>query len=302
MPATVILNPYSNRWEAGKRAPEVEAALRRAGIEFEMKITSRPDEGVQLAREAVVAGNTPLIAAGGDGGVSEVLNGLMQATPPTGRPAGPLGMLPLGTANDITDMLAIPRDLDQAVDVIRKGNTRAIDLGLVNGRYFDNNSAVGLEPMVTIENIRLTWMRGVVRYLAAAALAILKRPEWKAHLVWDDGEYDGSITLISVGNTRRTGGVFYMTPNATPDDGLLDFIFSPSLGRARLFQLLPKAQTGDHVREPEIREHRTTRLSIRLNPPSPIQADGEVFVKDATEITYQVLPAALQVFVPEKAV
>lgn len=301
MPATVILNPYSNRWEAGKRAPEVEAALQKAGIEFEMKITSRPDEGIQLAREAVAAGNTPLIAAGGDGGVSEVLNGLMQATPPAHRPAGPLGMLPLGTANDITDMLAIPRELDRAVEVIRKGCTRTIDVGLVNGRYFDNNSAVGLEPMVTIENIRLTWLRGVVRYLAAAAIAILKRPKWQVHLAWDDGEYDGSLTLISVGNTRRTGGVFYMTPNAIPDDGLLDFIHAPLLGRIRLFQLLPKAQTGDHVHEPEIQEHRTTRLSIRINPPSPIQADGEVFVKDATEITYEVLPASLQVFVPESA-
>jgi diacylglycerol kinase (ATP) len=299
MPATVILNPYSNRWEAGKRAPEVEAALRRAGIEFEMKITTCPDEGIQLAREAIATGNIPLIAAAGDGGISEVLNGLMQATPRADWPAGPLGMLPLGTANDITDMLAIPRDLDQAVEVIRKGRTRTIDLGLANGRYFDNNSAVGLEPMVTIENIRLTWMRGVIRYLAAAAIAILKRPKWQVHLAWDGGEYSGSLTLISVGNTRRTGGVFYMTPNAIPDDGLLDFIHAPSLGRLRLFQLLPKAQTGDHVHEPEIQEQRTKHLNIRISPPSPIQADGEVFVKDAAEITYEVLPAALQVFVPE---
>ena len=296
MPATVILNPYSNRWEAGRRAPEIESALHRAGIEFEMKITSQPGDGIALARTAVETGNTPLIAAGGDGAISEVVNGLMEATSPEARPAGPIGLLPLGTANDLTDGLGIPRDLNEAAQIIKNGLTRTIDLGIVNGRYFDNNSAVGLEPVVTIENIRLTWLRGVIRYLAAAVIAILKRPTWNAQLKWDSGEYNGSITLISVGNSPRTGGVFYMTPNAILDDGLLDFIFAPALGRLKLLQLLPKTQTGAHIHEPEIQEHQTKRLSIRTQPSTPIQADGELFTKQATEIVYEVLPGALRVF------
>lgn len=296
MPATVVLNPYSNRWEAGRRKPEIEAALHQAGVEFELKLSEYPGHGIELAREAVETGNTPLIAAGGDGGISEVINGLMEATPSEARPAGPVGMLPLGTANDITDMLGIPLDLNEAVRVIVEGHTRTIDLGMVNGRYFDNNSAVGLEPMVSLENIRLTWLRGVIRYLTSAVIAIMKRPTWNAVLEWDGGEYEGSITLVSIGNSRRTGGVFFMTPNAVLDDGLLDFVFAPALGRLRLFQLLPKAQTGEHIHDPEVREHRTTRLSIRTQSPTPIQADGEIFATEATEIVYQVLPAALRVF------
>jgi len=298
MPATVILNPYSNRWEAGRRAPEIETALHRAGIEFEMKITRQPGDGIALARTAVETGNTPLIAAGGDGAISEVVNGLMEATPPEALPAGPIGLMPLGTANDLTDGLGIPRDLNEAAQIIKNGHTRCIDLGIVNGRYFDNNSAVGLEPVVTIENIRLTRLRGVIRYLAAAVIAILKRPTWNAQLKWDSGAYNGSITLISVGNSPRTGGVFYMTPNAVLDDGLLDFIFAPALGRLKLLQLLPKAQTGAHILEPEIQEYQTKRLSIRTQPPTPIQADGELFAMQATEIVYEVLPGALRVFTP----
>jgi len=264
-----------------------------------MKITERPGQGIELARAAVETGNTPVIAAGGDGGISEVVNGIMQAAKSETLPAGPIGFLPLGTANDITDMLGLPRDLGEAVQVIKSGHTRTIDLGMVNGRYFDNNSAVGLEPVVTIENIRLTWLRGVIRYLASAVIAILKHPTWDAHLEWDDGEYEGSIALISVGNTKRTGGVFFMTPNALLDDGKLDFIFAPALGRMRLLQLLPKAQTGQHIDEPEIREHRTSRLSINTRQPTPIQADGEIFEAQATQIIYQVIPGALQIFVPK---
>ena len=298
MPATAILNPYSNRWEAGRRASEVEAIMRQAGIDFELKITERPEHGIELARDAVEIGNTPLIAIGGDGAFSEVVNGLMEATPPDALPAGPIGFMPMGTANDLTDVLGIPRDLHQAARIIATGHTRAIDLGTVNGRFFDNNSAVGLEPVVTMENIRLTWLRGVIRYLAAAVIAIMKHPSWTVQMEWDSGRYDGSITLVSVGNSRRTGGVFFMTPNAIMDDGLLDFIYAPALGRLRTFQLLPKTQTGAHIHEPEIHEHRTTHLSIRTLSPTPIQADGELFNRQATEIVYQVIPGALQVYVP----
>jgi len=299
MTATVILNPYANRWETGRKIAELKGILEGQGIEFVLEVTQGPNHATELAHSAVMKGNTPLIAAGGDGTMSEILNGLMSATPAGQSPAGPFGLLPLGTANDLTDALGIPRDLKEAAGVIARGNTRTIDLGRVNGRYFGNNAAVGLEPVVTIENIRLTWLRGVIRYLASAVIAIAKHPVWKAHLTWDDGSYDGSITLISVGNSARTGGVFFMTPEALLDDGKLDFIFAPALGRLRLFQLLPKAQSGEHIHEPEIQMHRTQRLSIHIDPQTPIQADGELISTTATEILYELIPGALKVFSPE---
>ena len=299
MPATVIVNPYANRWETRKRIPEIEASLQKANFDFVIQETEYPGHGIELAKEAVLARNTPLVAVGGDGSFSEVVNGLLQATPLENYPAGPIGFLPMGTANDLTDMLGIPRDLDEAVKLIKNGNTRVIDVGSVNGHYFDNNSAVGLEPMVTIENIRLTWLRGVIRYLVSAVITILKRPTWDSHLIWDTGEYKGSLTLVSVGNTRRTGGVFYMTPNAMVDDGLLDFIFAPTLSRLRLFQLLPKTQTGVHINEPEITVHKTTQLKIHTHPSTPIQADGELIDTKATEIIYKVIPRAIRIFSQE---
>lgn len=300
MPATVILNPYSNRWETGRRLPEVEASLRAANLDFVLHKTEHPGHGTELARAAVEAGNFPLIAVGGDGAVSEVVNGLLQATPPDAYPAGPIGFIPLGTANDLTDVLGLPRDLNEAVQIIAGGHTRVIDVGRVNGHFFDNNSAIGLEPMVTIENIRLTWLSGVIRYMVSAIITIIKRPKWEAELIWDTGEYHGRISLVSVGNTHRTGGVFYMTPNAAVDDGFLDFVFAPSLSRLRLFQLLPKTQDGTHVHEPEVQEHRTKQLSVRTKTPTAIQADGELIATEETEIRYEIVPNALRVFSPNR--
>ncbi len=299
MSATVILNPYANRWKAGEQKEALSAALQKAGVAHEMLVTEYPEHGIALAKAAAEAGNFPLIAAGGDGSLSEVVNGLMQASNNGESPASPIGFVPLGTANDITDMLGIPRDLDEVAAMIAAGHTTTIDLGMVNGRYFDNNSAVGLEPVITIENIRLKWMKGVVRYMASALIGIVRNPQWEAELEWDGGSYAGSITLVSVGNSRRTGGVFFMTPNASLSDGYLDFVFAPGLHRRRLVQLLPKTQTGEHIGEPEVQEHRTKRLVIRTKAPTPIQADGEVFDTNATEIEYRILPNALKVFVPK---
>ncbi|MCB2178685.1 diacylglycerol kinase family lipid kinase [bacterium] len=304
MPATVILNPYANRWLSGKRQPELEAALKKAGLIYEIYVTEYPEHGIALAKEAALAGNFPLIAAGGDGTLSEVVNGLMQAAREKEQsdiPAGPIGFVPFGTANDLTDVLGIPRDLDEVAHMLVEGHTTVIDLGLVNGRYFDNNSAIGLEPMITIENIRLKWLKGVIRYSVSALIGIIKNPTWDGEIVWDDQRYEGTLSLVSVGNSHRTGGVFYMTPHASVSDGFLDFVFAPALRRRRLVKLLPTTQTGVHVDEPEVQEHRTRKLTIRTKKPTPIQADGEVFDTAATEITYEVIPGAMRVIVPRQS-
>jgi diacylglycerol kinase (ATP) len=138
-----------------------------------------------------------------------------------------------------------------------------------------------------------------VRYLAAALVTVARRPTWQARLAWEGGAYEGSLTLVSVGNTRRTGGVFFMTPEAAPDDGLLDVVFAPALSRPRLLRLLPMAMQGTHVRRPEVRTLRTTALRIAVEPGAPVQADGEIVATDAREIVYAVLPAALEVLVPD---
>ncbi|MBI3998658.1 MAG: diacylglycerol kinase family lipid kinase [Armatimonadetes bacterium] len=293
VPVTVILNPYSNRWRARAQRPAVEAALAEAGLAYRLHETARPGDGVTLAREAALAGEGPIVAAGGDGIVGEAVNGIIQA-----NSRGPLGILPLGTANDLAAVLGIPTDLRRAARTIAMGECRTIDLGVVNGRYFANNSGVGLEPVVTLTNRRLTRVRGVLRYVVAAVLTILQHPIWQAHLEWDGGHYEGSMTLVSVGNTHRTGGVFFMTPLASPDDALLDVTFAPALSRVRLFRLLPMTLKGTHIKEPEIRTFRTRSLHATVRPATPIQADGEIVEMSATVVRYSVLPGALQVLVP----
>jgi diacylglycerol kinase (ATP) len=295
--AKIIVNPYAGRWKAKVAIPDIERACHKIGLDYELAVTEGPEHGIELAQEAALAGFSPIVSAGGDGSISEVVNGLMQAA--GDEVSVPFGVIPLGSADDFADMLDLEKEIEAACRVIMAGYTRVVDVGCVNGRFFDNNSAIGLEPMVTITQAAMKRVKGTPRYILAALKTILGHRPWHVRLVWDDGEYEGPAALVSVGNTRRTGGAFWMTPRAEPDDGYLDFVFTERLGRLKLLRLLPMTFDGSHVERPEVSYARTTRLTIECDPPTPVQADGELFDLSATHIEYTVLPGRLRLIVPE---
>ena len=301
MKAKVILNPYSNRWNSKKRWPEAESALKNAGIDFELAISDHPRHVIDLACEAALQGFSPIIAAGGDGTIGEVVNGLAKAAKSENDPIGPMGILPLGSANDLVDNLNIPKDLTEAARVIASGNIKKMDIGCVNGFYFANNSGIGLEPYITLKQEKIKWIKGIMRYLVAAVQGIMDNPQWFAEIEWDGGKYEGPILLVSVGNGPRTGGVFYMAPHADPFDGKLTFVHGYRKTRGQIFRLLPrtmKPAEGSFVEMEGIYEQQATKVKIHLNRPSPAHTDGEIFGTTLQDFEYRIFPGRLQILLP----
>lgn len=296
MKVTVILNPYANRWGAQAKMPAVRAALTRAGVEYNLVLTTAPGEATQQAQRAAQNRVDAVVAAGGDGTVSEVVNGLIRSA--GGRVARPLGILPIGTGNDFSDMLGLPRDLEEAADVIAAGQTRQIDAGRVNDRFFNNNCALAMEPMVTIENVRMRRLSGNLRYVAALVKSLFKLRAWHMRIRWDDGEHEGPMYLLSVCNSPRTGGVFYMSPDARLDDGLFDFVFAPEMPKWRVLSIVPGLFKGNHLKHPLVSHGRTRRLTVESDPGTPIHADGEIISESERRVEYEILPGRLRVLAP----
>lgn len=297
MKVKVLLNPYANRWNAQKRWPEAQAALRAAGVDFDFSVSERPDHLVELAAQAVKQGFSIIVVAGGDGSVGEVVNGIARNWDGKSKFPALLGILPLGSANDFVFALGLPLDLNQAAKVIAAGRTKAVDLCACNERYFVNNSAGGLEPYVTTKHERIHWIKGMARYLVAAIWAIMDKPEWRGDLKWNGGGYDGPLSLVSVGNGRRTGG-FFMTPHADPFDGKLTLAFGYRATRLGLFSALPRAfkeGKGSYVEMDGMQEVNCTHLTIHLNKSSPVHTDGELFDRWLTDLEYRIYPAAVQI-------
>jgi diacylglycerol kinase (ATP) len=299
MPAKVILNPYSGRFTGRRRWPEAKAALDAAGVAYELAETEQPAHAEDLACEAALAGFSPIVVAGGDGTVGEVINGLARAGA-QGAPIGPLGILSVGTANDIVDTLGIPRDLRAAASLIASGRTRSVDLGEVNGRLFANNSAIGLEPYVGLIQRRYTRLQGPLRYLVAALRGVMDGPRWNMRLEWDGGRYDGPLSLVAIGNGPRSGGIFYMAPGADPFDGKLTFVYGYRPTRLSLLRALPRTLrpgAGSYTELAGIHRAEMTWLRVQIDSPAPAHADGEVFAPEARELVYQVWPGRLHVLV-----
>jgi YegS/Rv2252/BmrU family lipid kinase len=297
MTAKVIHNPYSNRWNSKARWPQAESALKAAGVDFEVAVSERKGQVVELAEQAARAGFSPIIAAGGDGTISEVVQGMAHAAKSDSAPLGPFGIMPLGSANDLVFNIGLPTDLNEAAKVIAAGKTRTMDVGRLNGRTFVNNSGCGLEPYVTIKHEKIHWIKGMARYLVAAVQAIMDKPQWSGKVTWDDGEYEGPLTLVSIGNGRRTGG-FFMTPHADPFDGKLTIMFGYRATRRSMFAALPHAFNegdGSIVTVPGMREVHSRKITIHLDQPTPAHTDGELFPEWIKQLDYSIQPGRLQI-------
>ena len=300
MKVKILLNPYANRWAAEARAPLVDAVCRAQGLDYELTIIPAPGSGKSETISAIQDGYDVVVAAGGDGTVSEVVNGLI--TVAGEEKTKPLGVIPLGTGNDFSDMANLPRDISKAVEAIGRGHTRQVDAASVTidgeKHFFDNNCAIAMEPMVTLEHIRMTKTSGNIRYVLALLRALVKLKSWQLEVKWEQGSYQGGSYVLSVCNSPRTGGLFAMAPGAQMDDGQLDFVIAPDVGKSKIPLLLTRLFRGTHVHDSRVIFERTRRIEINCEPPTPVHADGEMIAEKARSIIYEVLPEKITLLSP----
>ncbi len=299
MTAKIILNPYSNRWGAGKAVDEVIATLHSLDYDFDLVQTSAPNEAIELARQAVELGFDPIVAAGGDGAISEVVNGLLG-----GVDIAPvrLGIIPLGSANDYAYQLGIPLDIEEACrTLVAAEHVRTLDAGRCNERVFQNDITIAFGAQVNIEAATIKRLRGSAIYLAGVFKALKSYKLPTVTIEWDEGKLeDKPILLAYVGNGWRTGGVFHLSPDAVLDDGLLDFVVGDAMGRVNTVRLLPKTFNGSHVDDPRVFQTRFRNIRITSNDPLPVLCDGEIIYRDAHDLDIRVLPGALRVIAGPK--
>lgn len=297
MDTLVILNPYARRGRGGRLLDSVASAFRAAGVKAEIATTDRPRAAEQLAAAAQGNGAQCVVAAGGDGTISEVVNGLLGGRAVCEAPPK-LGIVPIGTGNDFADMLGLPRDVDSAVSVIARGASRLIDAATVNERFFDNNCALGMEAAVTLESSRIQHVKGNLRYVLALLKTLRRLESWRLRVDWAEGRFEGPAHLLSICNGPRCGGLFRMAPQAQFDDGLLDVVIAPQMSRLSVLALTPHFVSGGHVRDPRVIYVRTRALRIEIQPGAPVHADGEILAMSASELRVECLPGALRVLTP----
>ena len=267
----IVLRPAATPEHLDVLRAEV-ARLREAGHEVEVRSTFEGGDGERHAREASLGGAELVLAAGGDGTLNEVVNGIAASGR---RPR--LGVLPLGTANDFATGLGIPSDIAAAIRVAVEGRPKAVDLPVVNERYFVNVSTGGFGAEATehapAESKR---MLGAWAYLVTGARQFVDlRPV--AGVVEADGRrvLDGDFLLFAVGNSRQTGGGSLLTPRALLDDGLLDLLVVRAVPRLDFLAMLPDLRAGTHLESPDVIYAQASSITITTEQTLSVNADGE---------------------------
>jgi YegS/Rv2252/BmrU family lipid kinase len=284
----VVINPASSRGDTARAEAEIRAALARRGLAHEIVRTEHKGHASELVR-ARAGDFAGVIAVGGDGTLHEVVQGL-------DLERQRLGLVPRGSGNDFAWMNDWPASVEACADRIAAGGERRVDLGLWEGGRFHTSVGVGFEAQVNHESRRITRLRGTAIYLAALARTLSDLRTYPVRLDWDGGAWEGDLLLASIGNGRRVGGAFLLTPQARNDDGLLDVCFAPRVSLARLLAILPRTFNGSHVRTPPVQLQRGARVQLVCPTGLPVHVDGEMIGLDVQRLDLRVAPGALRTF------
>ena len=280
--ALFLVNPKASR--AGTGLDAVIKTLTEGGVEPVRPLHEDVDTLIRRHAAAVDC----VIVGGGDGTLNHAASALRE----TGLP---LGILPLGTANDLARTLELPADPVAAAQIIVDGRLRSIDLGEVNGRPFFNVASLGMSVELAKSLDGTTKKRWGRFGYALAALRLARRLErFSAEIVVDGRVMRGKTIQIAVGNGRYYGGGMTIAEDAAPDDGMLD-VYSIEVDHWMwLAAMYPSFRAGRHGRWDEVNAFRCKEVLVRTRRPRDVNTDGEVTTQ--TPARFRVLPKAIRVY------
>jgi diacylglycerol kinase (ATP) len=288
----IILNPRAGSAEQTEALREALAAQ----IEGTLYETDSAGHATALAAEALEAGYDLIVAAGGDGTINEIVNGFA-----IDFARARLGIIPLGTGNDLARTLAIPTDPLAALNIVMRGAEHRLDLMKAEtanqATYGINVAAGGFSGQVgevLTDELKASW--GPLAYLLGAARIIPDLASYTTTIAWEDGPVERVEALnIVVANGRTAAGGFQVAPLANPEDGLLDVIIVHYGDVLGLAGVAARLLSGNYLHSEQVVHRKARRVHIASQPGMWFNVDGELFTSQP--ITFTVMPRALRVMV-----
>lgn len=299
-----IVNPVSSAGRTLRRLPRIERALRRCFANVVVQPTAGPGHARLLCRRALEQGADIIVSIGGDGTNNEVLSGFVDESGRNLFPHAELALASSGTGGDFQRHLGHAK-LDDELAELGTHPGRPVDYGIARFidreghptvRPFLNESSVGVSGLIVdytsrsnkVLGPRLTYLVGALRGIAA------HRPAWVRVLVDEQPPVELPLSLAVVANGQYFGGGMWIAPEARPDDGLFDVVYTGAIHRRRLLRLLSKVFTGRHVADPVVRSARARKVRFEIASPEDvvlIDLDGEQ--PGRLPATFEIVPGGI---------
>ncbi|WP_310422441.1 diacylglycerol kinase family lipid kinase [Chamaesiphon sp. VAR_48_metabat_135_sub] len=292
----IIYNPAAGQSSNLKNTLDRVANLwRERGWQVQIAATTAPGDATSKAQQAAQAGYHAVIAAGGDGTVNEVMNGLVGTTTA-------LGTLPLGTVNIWAREMGLSMDMLKAAESLTKSELAQIDVGMAGNRYFLLMAGIGFDAAVTANVCAKEKKRlGAIAYIKQAIQIAWNFRGVRLKLRIDGKRVRGKILMVVIGNSQLYGGVVKFTAHATIDDGLLDICVIKGRGMLSAPQRLISIFARHYNRDPLVKYYQAKQIEIggKRGKALPVQVDGDYL--GTTPMSFQVVPSSLWVLVPPNA-
>lgn len=300
----IIFNPTAGGGRAGriiqKLLPEFEKRLRN---QYVMHVTGAPFDAIRIARQAAYSGAKLIIAAGGDGTLQEVINGMIMGHVPV-NPCCELGILDLGTGKGLAQTLAIPASHQEQFDLMVHSDACPVDAGIIryvnsNGRpcerLFISECQIGIGSAVA-ERVHTGYkfLGGKIAFgLIAGIQAVCHKANRVTYQLDDQLPVTGSFIGIVIGNGSHCAGGMKLTPFARPDDGFLDMLRMYEMSIPQRLRNFPKIYTGRHIYSKHFAITQNKRVRLSSDEALWIEADGEMLGRLPCDI--EILPAILKI-------
>ena len=286
----LIYNPTAGRGRARRSVRDIEEILRARGARVDCEPSTGPDDLVRIASESSRAGYDRVVVAGGDGTLNLAVREF-------DLEKGTLALIPTGSGDDFARVTGVPRDIRKACENVLTGVVKEFDVAHANGLRYLGVAGLGFDSEVAdYANRNVKFLRGSAVYLYAILRVLPKFTPRPVHIRSDDGERDEHIMFAAIGNTRQYGGGIRITPDAVPDDGLLDICIVHRTTRVQLLKTLPKAYTGAHVKSPFVEMGRGRAFHFASEQPMAVYADGEPLTR--TPVSFGLCERRLKFVVP----
>jgi YegS/Rv2252/BmrU family lipid kinase len=299
----VIVNPNAGKRRGRKDWNKISALLKKEELLFRVKFTERKGHAITIIREAISAGFRKFITVGGDGTLNEVVNGVFtNDSCPTMDIV--LALIPVGTGNDWGRMFGLSMDYEKAVKIISENKTLIHDVGLVsyyNGpdkknRYFINIAGLGFESVVVRKtNAQKDKGRGgKLIYFFNLLTSLLSYRNAKAEIIIDGKSVSSELFSINIGNGRYCGGGMRQTPEAIPDDGLLDVTVINEMGKFEIIRNLKILYDGTILSHPKINGYKCKNVKVSSRDAVLYtEADGESLGHAPAE--FSIIPSCINI-------
>lgn len=297
MKINAIVNPVSG----GGKKKVIESTLKKIkhlGFTLEIFETKMAGDATKITRNLRLKNETMFIACGGDGTMFEVLNGLMPSNSSLSTPK--LGLISAGSGNSfLRDFSSSPNET--LLEGLKSGSTKKIDVLHVihkEGNFFSLNLvSFGFIAQVAFSRNERYKNKGSLGYVLSVIKEVIDlKTSWLNLKIDEEAFEKQELCLLSVNNTKYTGGAMKIAPHATAQDGLLDVLRFGKMSRFSLLKTFPKIFSGLHVNHPACRYTQAKKISFHQESPMQMMVDGETFT--LTPISIEVMPSAIEMILP----